>query len=162
LPVHHLPEWQTKSVAEKKALGMRPTKDLLERADACAKCHVGAADREVNHDLIAAGHPRLNFEFGTYLANRPKHWQEKGDNARTDFEARVWTVGQIASLHAALDLLEARAAAAHGGKKDAPPGERPVWPEFSEYDCFACHHSLRDEESRRKRDFSKRAPGSYP
>lgn len=161
--LHHLPGWAAKSVEEKKALGMKPTKSLLERAKACAECHVGGADREVNHDLIAAGHPRLNFEFGTYLANLPKHWQEKGENARPDFEARAWSVGQIVSLDAALGLLEARATAAgKSDKKDAPLGERPVWPEFAEYDCFACHHGLRDDEWRRGQDFSKRRPGSYP
>ena len=25
------------------------------------------------------------------------------------------------------------------------------WPEFSDYGCFSCHHSLRDEASRRQR-----------
>ena len=34
--------------------------DLDRRAAACAECHVGGAHGDVNHDLIAAGHPRLD------------------------------------------------------------------------------------------------------
>ena len=30
----------------------------------------------MNHDLVAAGHPRLNFEYASYLAAYPKHWKE--------------------------------------------------------------------------------------
>jgi hypothetical protein len=147
---------------KQRALGMTATKDLRTRARVCTGCHVGDADREVNHDLIAAGHPRLNFEFGAYLANLEKHWREKPPNTEPDFEARVWAVGQVASLEAALKLLQARAAAAQKPpRKDAKPGERAVWPEFAEYDCYACHHGLRDEEWRR-RDSSKRPAGSYP
>jgi hypothetical protein len=137
---------------KQKALGMTVTKDLRIRAQVCTGCHVGDADREVNHDLIAAGHPRLNFEFGAYLANLPKHWQEKAPNTGADFEARVWAVGQVASLQAALKVLEAR----------AKPAGRAAWPEFAEYDCIACHHGLRDEGWRRPRGPEKRPLGSYP
>lgn len=161
LDQHYQAGWASRT--DKEALGFRNTKDLYSRAKICAECHVGAPDRQVNHDLIAAGHPRLNFELGSYLANYPHHWQEKGENARPDFEARVWLIGHLASLDAALLLLETRARSSHkGGDPKAPAGERPVWPEFAEYDCFACHHGLRDEDWRRNRDFSKRAPGSYP
>ena len=35
------------------------------------------------------------------------------------------------------------------------------WPEFAEYDCFACHHDLRDRAWRRDPvRFGKRPPGS--
>jgi len=153
---HYLPDWREKSATEKEALGMRPTKDLVARAKLCAECHIGTAQREVNHDLIAAGHPRLNFEFSAYLANMPSHWCEQGENARADFPARSWAVGQVVSAHAALELLEARAHSA----RDA--NTQKAWPEFAEYDCFACHHDLRDDTERQNSVFGKRAPGSYP
>lgn len=134
--LHYEPEWQKKTAAEKAALGMTNTKDLLVRARLCAGCHVGGAGREVNHDLIAAGHPRLNFELTSYLAMLPKHWDEKAKNREhpaydLEFEARAWAVGQAVSASAALDLLAARVA------KGNP------WPEFAEFDCGACHHELR-------------------
>jgi hypothetical protein len=118
--------------------GFQDLKDLTVRAQACVKCHVGEGDRDVNHDLIAAGHPRLRFELGAYLKNYPKHWSEGADRTRNaDFEARAWAVGQAVSAQAALALLQHRA---------ATPGK--PWPEFAEYDCAACHHSLKGPDSR--------------
>ena len=55
--------WNNRPPLEKERLGMRPTRELPERAAVCVGCHVGPPGRDMNHDLIAAGHPRLNFEF---------------------------------------------------------------------------------------------------
>jgi hypothetical protein len=83
------------------------------RAGVCAGCHVGARsadgipERDVTHELIAAGHPRLMFEFSAFLANVPKHWTEK--SPPPNFAVRAWAVGQIASARAALVLLADRA-----------------------------------------------------
>jgi hypothetical protein len=139
LTEHYRPGWKNKSAEEKARLGMANTRDLLARGEMCVTCHVGKGDVDVNHDLIAAGHPRLAFEYAAFLANVPKHWTEKGDNARPDFEARAWAVGQALSAGAALELLAHRADAAN----------KKPWPEFAEYDCFACHHDLLDQEWRR-------------
>src|SRR5262249_30603804 len=60
---------------EKARYGMRPLKDLAHRARLCAECHVGESlDRQVNHDLMAGGHPRLVFELAGYHAMYPRHW----------------------------------------------------------------------------------------
>jgi hypothetical protein len=149
---HYLQGWKDKDPSEIKALGMRNTKDLATRAEVCADCHVGSKDRQVDHDLIAAGHPRLRFEFGAYLATMAKHWSDKDEkNAKPGFEARAWTLGQVLSAQAALKLLAGRA-------EDKP---RP-WPEFAEYDCFACHHDLQTKSWRQKRAAGQRAPGLLP
>jgi Cytochrome c554 and c-prime len=119
------------------SFGMRPTKDLLERGAACAECHIGLGSTDVNHDLIAAGHPRLNFEYGNQLAKLPKHWRIEEDKARNpDYEAKVWVLGQLLSAKASLDLLESRAA------RSLPDNSTSPWPEFAEYSCFSCHHEL--------------------
>jgi hypothetical protein len=150
---HYQADWGGLSAAAKDRLGMRPTKDLLGRAKMCVECHVGAADRDVNHDLIAAGHPRLNFEYGSFLAILPKHWDVRREKARhPDFEARVWALGQAASAGQALELLAHRA---------EPKSNRP-WPEFAEYNCFACHHDLREPSWRQQRGFGQRLPGAFP
>lgn len=47
-------------------VGFVPNGDLLARARMCASCHVGDQDRDMNHDLIAAGHPPLRYELATY------------------------------------------------------------------------------------------------
>jgi hypothetical protein len=133
----------------RKNFGMVNTEDLLTRARTCVDCHVGNAVADVNHDLIAAGHPRLNFEFGAYHANMPHHWRDAKDKAgRPDFEARAWVIGQIVSAKAALQLLIDR----------ADPKNGKPWPEFAEYDCFACHHNL-ESPSWRVGLHSARRPG---
>jgi hypothetical protein len=137
---HYTDEWRGKTAEEKARLGMTNTKDLRVRAEVCVTCHVGSRDGDVNHDLIAAGHPRLRFEFGAYLANYPKHWSEAKDKAgRPDFEARAWVIGQLVSAQAALQLLQHR----------AHPEAKP-WPELAEYDCSACHHGLTDPSWRQE------------
>jgi hypothetical protein len=149
LGLHYARDWSGKSAAEKRALGFRPLKSLGDRATLCVSCHVGESDKQVNHDLIAAGHPRLNFEFGAFQANMPKHWREEGENAQPDFEARAWAVGQVASAQKALALLEHRA-------------RMKPWPEFAEYDCFACHHDLREPSWRQEPGhYDQRLPGAF-
>jgi hypothetical protein len=152
---HFQPSWKLLSPAEKAARGMRDTKDLVIRAQVCVECHIGSQDRDVNHDLIAAGHPRMDFEYGLFLAKMPKHWYESDEKARhPDFEARVWLIGQAASAKAAVDLLAQRA---EGAKENKKP-----WPEFAEYACFACHHDLREPSPRQKAGYGERQPGSLP
>ncbi len=131
---------------------MNDTRGLLSRARICADCHVGSPGdatqlaRDVNHDLIAAGHPRLDFSFHAYLGVMPKHWSDiaakPGSPAnqpafKTDREthAEAWAIGQVVAAEAALNLLAHRAAM--DDKVSACP-----WPEFSEYNCYACHHRL--------------------
>ncbi|MGI9454933.1 MAG: multiheme c-type cytochrome [Aeoliella sp.] len=111
--------------------GLRDLNDEITRARTCVGCHVGSAGdattprRNVNHDLIAAGHPRLAFEYTSHVANLPSHWDEEPIES-ADYQ---WAVGQLVAADAAVELLLARV-------------ESGVWPEFSEYNCASCHHHL--------------------
>jgi hypothetical protein len=137
LEPHALPPWRQRppDTSARRALGMIPTKDLTTRAALCAGCHVGGPGREVGHDLIAAGHPRLDFELTSKLTTLPRHWDETAERrSQPDREARTWAIGQVASALAAAEVLRARAEAARNEARN--------WPEFAEYDCFACHHDL--------------------
>lgn len=138
---HFAREWKELGSAEKEAKGFADTKNLLKRAKTCVGCHVGKQGMEVNHDLIAAGHPRLRFELGANLASYAgRHWSLRDEKSRySDFEERAWMLGQLVSAQAALDLLAERAA---GSVLDGTPTERP-WPELAEFNCASCHHRLR-------------------
>jgi hypothetical protein len=146
--------------------GMTWLNDPATRAAVCTGCHVGAPVdrpgnvplREVNHDLIAAGHPRLTFELAADLVNMPRHWVEAdltkaapGNRRPPAFEARVWLVGQLATARAALLLRQDRR-------------RRGAWPEFAEHDCFACHHDLAVPSWRQQTDgyYKGRRPGALP
>lgn len=130
---HYQQSWKTLSLVEKSKIGFVDTKDLTTRAQTCVPCHVGEKEMDVNHDLIAAGHPRLRFELGSFLANySSRHWRHTDEIARDPNHSwNVWTTGQVITTKASLDLL------AHRANQKTKP-----WPELSEYNCASCHHNL--------------------
>jgi len=128
--------------------GMSDTKNLFARAELCLNCHIGDKSKTVDHELIAAGHPDLNrFEFDTFLALMPPHWGKDKENEWDG--TKIWTVGQTAALKQSMDQLERRA------------GNRSwnLWPEFSEFNCYSCHHDLENDSWRQKMGYSGRTPG---
>jgi hypothetical protein len=148
--------WKDLSPNDKKRAydqhGMTWLKDLDQRAQVCANCHIGSANAEVNHDLVAAGHPPLRFEYAAYLARMPRHGPAEADRQRhADFEARAWAIGQLLSARTSLELLATR----------AQSSEKP-WPEFAEYDCFSCHHDLGRANRRQQLGLGGRVPGTAP
>ena len=164
---HVHPKWKTVSTAEKSMLGFRNLHDVSERARTCVECHMG-----INHDLIAAGHPRLSFEMSAFHANMPAHWSRESDWARhipdvkadarptqpvpvaelrrgrSNFEAKLWVAGQLESLHFTTKLLGTRAGHAIDNSPHMP------WPELVEWNCFACHHDLNGVSWRQSRSTS--------
>jgi hypothetical protein len=148
LNLHHLPTWKNRSRADKQRQGLNDTQSLSGRAQLCVTCHVGDAGMDVDHDLIAAGHPRLHFEFAAFHAFMPRHWP---DAQERDFETRAWLTGQLVTAQASLELFAHRA----GDPK------RP-WPEFAEHDCAVCHQNLQSSGVRQQQDFGNRQPGVLP
>src|SRR5271157_505339 len=129
-------------------LGQYETRDLLARSEKCMSCHVGTAEKRVDHEMIAAGHPDLTFELDTFSAVMPRHWKFPSES---DPWAGVqeWGIGQAVQLREALKRLSRSAA----GKS---------WPEFAELDCFACHHNLTAPKDswRQARGYQGRSPGA--
>lgn len=146
---HARAEWKALSLREREELGQRDTQSLTARAAGCVACHIGSPERpgrEVTHDLIAGGHPRLQFEFSVYLANLPPHWNVEADRARVpQFEYVAWQTGQLVSADQTLSQLAARAKRAENRIASKSPS---AWPEYAEYDCFACHHDLNSSRVR--------------
>jgi hypothetical protein len=149
---HYTSDWKALSARDKwEKYGFVPTKNLVARALNCASCHTGDADRDVNHDLYAAGHPRITFEAARlhFQTDYRQHWTET--TPQPDFEVRQWIVGQAAGLRSATDLLRARAERA--GRPDG------IWPEFAGYSCYSCHQRIGEGEPRARASTSTRAPG---
>lgn len=122
------------------ARGMTELRVPTIRAGVCVSCHVGNDAKEVDHELIAAGHPLLAFELDNYTASMPPHWT----GTRESHGARAWAVGQAVKFQQALTNLERHA-------------RGPEWPEFSDMSCVNCHHSLRDSAWRQERGWPDRA-----
>jgi Cytochrome c554 and c-prime len=122
------------------ARGMIDLRDLPVRAHTCHRCHLGNAEKEVDHELIASGHPVLAFELDNFTESMPPHWSP----GRDTHGVRAWAVGQVMKFR---DSLRNLARHARGDE----------WPEFSEMSCFNCHHDLKDSGWRQQRGWPDRA-----
>jgi hypothetical protein len=131
---HYSRGWDPAAASDE---GYMPNDSLVVRARMCASCHVGDHDRDMNHDLIAAGHPALRFEMASHHARLPKHWRDQGEADWGRHESALWAAGAIASADAWFSLQQGRAT-----KKTAVS----TWPELSAYDCGSCHQHLRLQE----------------
>lgn len=140
---HYTTDFTDLSSAQKAAQGLTNVADLWERTNACVKCHVGSETAEVNHDLIAAGHPVLKFEMTAYSAQMPAHWKSRPTVKSNEKhrETHLWLMGQFSSLTASLEQLHARASQADNSAA-TDSQLHYVWPELSESNCYACHHDL--------------------
>lgn len=129
-------------------LGMYDTRDLVKRSERCLSCHIGTPEKEVDHTMIAAGHPDLTFQLETFSAAMPRHWKP-APSASAWLSVQELAVGQAVQLRQALNRLNRRASSA-------------AWPEFAEYECFACHHSLTKPEAswRQAAGYHGRNPGA--
>ena len=124
---------------QKTKQGLANVSNLWQRTNSCVKCHVGSATAEVNHDLIAAGHPVLKFEMTAYSSQMPKHWKSLPTEKHR--ETHLWLIGQISSLTTSLEQLLSRASKS-SKESSADSNLHQVWPELSESNCYACHHDL--------------------
>ncbi len=137
------------------AAGMRDLRDPTRRAENCLACHLGTADKAVDHEMIAAGHPDLYFELASFTAAMPRHWTEHAADDRTKddpfADVRMLVVGQAVQFREQLRRVIRNA-------------QGSSWPEFADLDCFACHHSLTSAEAswRQEQGYPGRFAGSPP
>jgi hypothetical protein len=135
--------------------GYQPLKKIEQRVALCLSCHVGGPGnvkseyaglqegRIVNHDLIAAGHPRLHFEYLAYYQAMGKHWNHQ--HAEDTDQVEIWHKSQLAGLKAKVKLLVHHTSQSinAGDPKNANDPKyaekHPVWPELTELSCFSCH-----------------------
>ena len=134
---HTTRTWKSLSTTQKSELGFRNLGSLTTRAETCVACHIGSPAATVDHDLIAAGHPRLAFEMSSFHSMLPRHWDATLETQQDPGqEIRLWAIGQAASAKAMSDIAAARA------KKAVHEKASHILPDFAEFDCNACHHDL--------------------
>jgi hypothetical protein len=128
---------------------MYNTRNLIKRSEKCLSCHIGNAEKSVDHELIAAGHPDLYFELDSFMSVMPVHWKEVDKDAWLG--VRSLGVGQAVQLREQL-------------KRVARESQGGIWPEYAELDCYACHHSLTAAKDswRQERGYAGRRPGNPP
>jgi len=121
------------------ARGMTDLRSIPTRGTLCLTCHLGNSKREVDHELIASGHPILAFELDNYTETMPAHWTP----GNPTHGVPAFATGQVMALRESLANLSRHAR-----------GEK--WPEFSDMSCFNCHHAL-DTTWRQERGWPGRA-----
>lgn len=127
--------------AQSVAAGMTDLDVVRTRARVCLGCHLGDETKTVDHELIAAGHPRLTFELDNFSATMPPHWRR---DTADHTAVRDWAVGQVMNFHVGLQQL------AQSARSDK-------WPEFGVMSCLDCHHNLREGQWRQERGYTMRA-----
>jgi hypothetical protein len=135
--------------------GMYPTANLVQRTELCLSCHYGTEGKFATHRLMAAGHPRLSFEMGTFLALQPAHYQVDAGYRRrkpTYGGTQVWAYGQLAAALRELETLS-------GPRVQ----NSTAFPELALFNCYGCHTSSmhRTDWGHRILDASSE-PGSVP
>ncbi len=167
---HTDPKWRKLPPHEKSKLGMVDFRNPADRAEKCYSCHIGNINESkfVTHKMYAAGHPPLpSIELGSYGNQTSKHWRslkEKPDfQFRKEYEGLVGftpgdmpesktvVVGGAVALKQSLEILSSLAV-------NAQKNDNAEWPDFSAYDCAACHHDLKSPSWRQKRGY-KGVPG---
>lgn len=135
LESHKATDWRQRT-ADYAGLGFYDNNDFQKRAEKCASCHV-----EIDHEIMAAGHPPLQFEMVAY-AQVMKHWDdcEERPNAFSP-EPMLWALGQIVGLRHAATALAHRA----GGDDYQSLG---VFGHFKDQNCYQCHHKLVEDAAR--------------
>lgn len=147
---HYSSEWKALGKSRFDNTKMLNVESLVSRAQVCSSCHIGELnrtsglnvgfDREVDHRLMASGHPPMHFDFESYLRRYPVHWDTQNETIGLGSAIGLerWRIGKITAAITKLNLLAARA------ERSTDKSAKVVsdWPELTEYSCTNCHHSL--------------------
>ncbi|MDB5423423.1 MAG: hypothetical protein JWQ29_839, partial [Phenylobacterium sp.] len=103
--------------------------------------HFGGAspNQFVTHQMMAAGHPRVNFELDLFSTLQQHYDQDADYRSRKSYAGGVktWAVGQAMALDRALTLY---------GEPSKTAG---AFPELYFFDCHACHRQIFDDPKAR-------------
>lgn len=120
---------------ENIADGLYPLADPVHRARLCLNCHMGSEDKPIDHRIMGAGHPPLDFELDTFTNIQPPHFRVDADYKKRKpyaSPAKTWAIGQLIAAEQLLKGLRSKRLEAEG-----------MFPELVFYDCNACHHPMR-------------------
>lgn len=121
--------------AENVADGLYPLADPVNRARLCLSCHMGNDDKPIDHRIMGAGHPPLEFELDTFTNIQPPHFRVDADyRQRKPYEdnAVTWAIGQLIAAEQLIRGIRSDRFTAGG-----------MFPELVFFDCNACHHPMR-------------------
>jgi len=157
---HYSSKWKELGKDRFENTRMLNVESMVTRAQICSSCHIGevnrtsGSDREVDHQMMAAGHPPMHFDFESYLRRYPAHWDSENESVglKSIIGTQRWRIGKISSMMAKLDLLSARAL-----RSEVKSAQKGDWPELTDLSCSSCHHALGEPNWRQDRAFNSTA-----
>ena len=161
------PDWKnTRGPDRWQKYGLTHLKNPVNQARLCISCHVGDTDdqlgRRISHEMYAAGHPPLQgLEVASFIAEMPRHWLSSNET-QDPLELKKTPTASAVELLAASGLILLRTELALIGDSMDPHKTSGINrdPEFSVFDCSACHHNIASPKSRwRQTRQSAGAPG---
>ncbi len=160
--------WRFLAPEKKCEKGFYDVRSAISRTQLCLSCHLGNASqgRVLTHEMYAAGHPPLpSFEIETFQNQMPKHWRHLREKAglNAEFETNTGIKSSdhelqrtksllVGALIARSESLRLTADIAEGAVSEQI--SKPQWPDFAQFDCYACHHDLRSESWRQTSQLS--------
>lgn len=123
--------------------GLYPTADPQKRAELCVSCHVGSPDNFITHQMMAAGHPLMDFQLGFHTL-----FQEEADGQYSTyahftidddylqrkprpFGLKALLISEIVEWKQQLVLVNSH--------YTTPVG---AFPELAFFDCYSCHFEI--------------------
>jgi hypothetical protein len=166
--------WRKLDRTTKEESGMNDLWDPAKRTRLCASCHIGhngdgkdVPERFVTHEMYAAGHPPLpGFEVATFSNEMPRHWdyireKDKAVLKSQNLDIKYFQVEQTQLVFSgAATALEEQMRLLVGQANQAEKKDQLL--DLSNFDCYACHHSLTGDAWRQKRGYGERRPGRLP
>ena len=151
--------WRFLPSERKCEKGFYDVRSIISRTRLCLSCHLGnaAQGRVLTHEMYAAGHPPLPaFEIETFENQMPRHWRHLSEKTELKKEFLDKTESQsnpdelhrtksllVAALVSRSESLRLTADLAEGAVSEQI--QKPQWPDFAQFDCYACHHDLKTE-----------------
>lgn len=135
LEAHSAADWPERRASFRKR-GFVDLNDFRVRAEMCASCHV-----EIDHEIVAAGHPPLQFEMVAY-AQLFQHWNDLQEHPGDPHpNPTLWLLGQVVGLRSTARMVARRA----GDENYQALGR---FEHFAGQECYRCHHKLVDDAMR--------------
>jgi hypothetical protein len=149
---HSDSQWRLLDPLVKAQHGMTDLRNPVVRAETCFSCHIGNAEqgKVITHEMYAAGHPPLpSVELDAFIEQMPAHWNSLDDKQDFTHREHYLKLNRYVQDSGKLDQIVLNALVAYRTSLQLiasinAKSDKYAWPELGVYDCYGCHHELKN------------------
>jgi hypothetical protein len=149
---HSDSQWRLIDPIVKAQHGMTDLRNPVVRAETCFSCHIGNAEqgKVITHEMYAAGHPPLpSVELDAFIDQMPAHWNAVNNKQDFTHRERYLELNRYAQDSGKLNQIVLHALVAYRTSLQLivsinAKSDEYAWPELGVYDCYGCHHELKN------------------